>query len=305
MLNKIVLAAKGFCMGAADVVPGVSGGTMAFILGIYSQLLQAIRSFDKTWLQHILHLRWSSICQHPHFGFLIPLMIGIIAAILFFTRIVPLPTLIHTHPEPIYGLFFGLILGSILSLLFTVHPLRTLDGLYLGVGIALGWSIVNLMPVETPDASWFIFLSGMLAISAMLLPGISGSFILLILKKYELILSGIGHFHLMVIIPFGLGAVTGLIIFSRALTWLLNHFYRQTLFTIIGILIGTLWIIWPFQIRHYVMIKDKEKLLHTTPYMPDALSQEVIYAIFMIIIGFKIIMWLSNLQRIHQRKTVA
>jgi len=286
MINKIILAAKGFCMGAADVVPGVSGGTMAFILGIYERLIAAIRSFDVVWLQHVFKLELKPALQRPHFGFLIPLVIGIFCALVFFTRIVPLPILLHTHPEAIYGLFFGLIVGCVVALLPEAKRFDASMLLFLSIGIALGWFIVNLVPTNTPDAPWFIFLSGMLAISAMLLPGISGSFILLILRKYDTILNAIGHFNFMVLIPFGLGALAGLVVFSRFLGWLLDRFYRATLLVIIGVLIGTLWVIWPFQVREY----EKERLISSTPYWPDALTQPVIYALLMMVLGLALVL---------------
>jgi len=297
MLQKIILVFKGFCMGAADVVPGVSGGTMAFILGIYAQLIAAIRSFDLVWLKHLFRLEIKPVFTLPHLGFLIPLMLGIFSAVLFFTRVIPLPKLLHTHPEPIYGLFFGLIVGSIITLLPETKRFDFTAIFFMALGIALGWFIVNLVPMETPEASWFIFLSGAIAISAMLLPGISGSFILLILKKYETILMGISHFNLMVLIPFALGALTGLIFFSRFLSWLLNHFYRQTLLTIIGILIGSLWMIWPFQIRRYEVIHDKERLISATPYFPESWNETVMFALLMMVLGIGLVIiihWLAK-----------
>ncbi len=290
MTQKMILAAKGFCMGAADVVPGVSGGTMAFILGIYEQFIAAIRSFDAVWLQHVFKLEVKPALQRPHFAFLIPLVIGIVCALLFFTRVVPLPTLLHTHPEPIYGLFFGLIVGSVIALLPEAKRFDASALFFVSIGTFFGWFIVNLVPTNTPDATWFIFISGMLSISAMLLPGISGSFILLILRKYDTILNGIGHFNLMVLIPFGLGALTGLVVFSRFIGWLLARFYRATLLVIIGVLIGTLWVIWPFQVRKYELIHNKERLISSTPYWPDALTQPVIYALLMMLLGLALVL---------------
>lgn len=297
MLNKIILAAKGFCMGAADVVPGVSGGTMAFILGIYAQLIAAIRSFDLIWLKHIFQLEFKPAIQRPHFGFLIPLAIGIFGAILFFTRVIPLPKLLHTHPEPIYGLFFGLIVGSVITLLPEAKRFDFTTIFFLSLGTIAGWLIVNLVPVNTPDAFWFIFISGMVAISAMLLPGISGSFILLILRKYDTILNAIGHFNFMVLIPFGLGVLTGLVVFSRFLSWLLARFYRPTLLVIIGVLIGSLWMIWPFQIRKYIVVHNKERLISSTPYWPDTWNESVMYALLMMLIGLGLVLIIHKLAK--------
>ena len=214
-------------MGAADVVPGVSGGTMALIFGIYPRLINAIKSFDTDWIKGIIKLDLDVILHRPHFAFLIPLVIGILAAILFFTRVVPLPVLIRTHPEIIYGLFFGLILGSVLVLMKVTKSWSFKEIRFVIAGIAIGHLIFNMVPVETPDASWFIFLSGAVAISAMILPGISGSFILLMLKKYAYIFNAIGYFNFAVIIPFTLGMIMGLVLFSRVLSWLLKKWYQE------------------------------------------------------------------------------
>lgn len=289
MKDKLILTAKGCCMGAADVVPGVSGGTMAFILGIYAQLLSAIRSFDVVWLQHIFKREFKPALQRPHFSFLIPLFIGIFCALLFFTRVIPLPVYLHTHPELIYGLFFGLIVGSIITLLPEVKRLDKSAVFFLSMGITLGFLVVNLVPVKTPDHSLFIFFSGLLAISAMLLPGISGSFILLILRKYDTILNAIGHFQWTILIPFILGCFTGLIVFSRLISWLLTRFYRATMLIIIGILIGSLWVIWPFQVREYITIHHKERLISSTPIWPSALDDQAIYTLLMMLIGLGLV----------------
>lgn len=293
--DKLSLALKGFAMGAADVVPGVSGGTMALILGIYERWLAAIRSFDAQWLRYVLRLDIGNSLRHPHFGVLIPVVLGIFLALLFFTRIVPLPTLLHTHPEPVYGLFFGLIVGSIVHLVREAGRFNASALLYLGAGTALGLFIVNLVPLNTPDAAWFIFLSGFIAISAMLLPGISGSFILLILRKYDTVFSAIGRFDFMVIIPFGLGVVAGVVVFSRVLGWLLAHYYRQALLTIVGILLGSLWVIWPFQEREYITVREKQRLIASTPQWPDALSSDVVWGCGMMLLGLVLVLGLNTL----------
>ena len=255
-------------MGAADVVPGVSGGTMALILGIYKRLLEAVRSFDTTLLRLIALRRFRDAAEHVDILFLLPLGAGILGAILFFTRVVSLPNLLREHPEQIYGLFFGLIVGSIVVLLRTLRPMRWRDFGCLVLGTFLGLAIVNVVPFETPVDAWFIFLSGALAICAMILPGISGSFILLLLRKYEHVLDAVGHFDFAVILPFALGAVCGLMVFSRLLVWLLKHYYRVTLTTIIGMLVGSLWLLWPFQARSYELVRGKQQLVHSTPVWP-------------------------------------
>lgn len=288
--NAPLYALKGFCMGSADIIPGVSGGTMALILGIYERLLGAIRSFDRIWLTKLMRFQITAALARNDLLFLVPLGFGILSALLFFTRVVPLPTLIHTHPELIYGLFFGLILASIVILMKEVDRYGVKEVLTTLVGIVLGLAIVNLVPVETPTAAWFIFLCGFIAISAMLLPGISGSFILLILGKYAYIIEALGGFNLVVILAFGLGALSGMVVFSRTIVWLLKHYHQSTLLVIKGILIGSLWVIWPFQDRLYETVRGKEKLVGATPLWPEALDGTVISSLAFMLAGFVLVM---------------
>jgi len=293
----LVHALKGFCMGSADIVPGVSGGTMALILGIYERLLNAIRSFDRAWLDDLLNLRFRRALERNDLVFLLPLLLGIVGALLFFTRVVPLPTLIVTEPELVYGLFFGLIAASIVILMGEVDRYGPREVVIAVAGAIIGFVIVNLVPVTTPDALWFIFLCGFVAISAMLLPGISGSFILLILGKYAYIIDALGNFDLPVIITFGVGMATGLIVFSRAVTWLLRHYHQSTLLLIKGILIGSLWLIWPFQDRTYAIVRGKEKLVGSSPMWPDAVDGTVVASLAWLAAGFVMVMGIHYLAR--------
>lgn len=300
-MQWLLHATKGFAMGAADVVPGVSGGTMALVLGIYQRWIDAIRAFDKVWLNQLLKGQFQQSFQHIDLFFLMPLLLGIASALLFFTRILPLPSLLHTHPEPIYGLFFGLILASIVLLIQQsgLSGWRCLGWIILGT--VLGFFIVTRVPMNTPDSAVFIFFCGFIAISAMLLPGISGSFILLILHKYDTILGAIGRLDFLVLLPFAFGALAGLIVFSRFLSWLLARFHKASLLVITGILAGSLWVIWPFQQRDYVLLHGKQKLLSSTPLLPESwLQTEVLQALMMAIIGFVGVLWLHRLA--HQQQ---
>ena len=293
--SRLKLVAKGFCVGSADVVPGVSGGTMAFILGIYPQLINAIKSFDSEWLRMIMSFNLKGIIYRPHFGFLIPLGIGAVTALLFFTRVVSLPTLIRTQPEIIYGLFFGLVLGSIV-LLCRHLGLRLLlrRTVFLIMGILFGGFVVTMVPASTPDDTWFIFLCGAVAISAMILPGISGSFILLMLKKYAYIFNAIGHFEFSIILPFVLGIITGVVFFSRLLSYLLKTFYQQTILFITGLLIASLYVIWPYQTRLYELVRNKERLVSSVPYLPEAFNNQVFCSTIMMVVGLALVIILDR-----------
>jgi putative membrane protein len=220
---------------------------------------------------------------------------GIGLALLFFTRIVPLPRLIITDPEPVYGLFFGLILASIVILVGEVRKYGAVEIALTLAGVLAGLAVVNLVPVETPTAPWFIYLCGFVAISAMLLPGISGSFILLILGKYAFIIDAIGHFDVLVMLAFALGALTGLVVFSRTIVWLLERFHQGTLLVIKGILIGSLWMIWPFQERVYQVIGDREKMVGARPVWPEALTGSVVLSLSLALAGFVAVILIHRL----------
>ena len=292
--DNLILVAKGFCMGAADVVPGVSGGTMAFILGIYTRFIDAIKSFDTMWIQDCVSLRWRPALARPHFAFLLPLLIGIVSAVLFFTRVVPLPRFLITHPENVYGLFFGLIGASIVVLLREFERLGIRDLVVLGLGLGIGAVVVTAIPAETPETWWFVMLSGALAICAMVVPGISGSFVLLLLGKYSYVLNAIGHFQLPVIAAFASGAALGLFFFTRLLSWILHHYKRQSVMGIIGILIASLWVIWPFQARSYIEVRGKLKMIESTPLLPDW-SPASLSASAFVVAGFALVLGLQRL----------
>ena len=277
--------AQGFCMGTADVVPGVSGGTVAYILGIYAELLDAIKSFDARWLGMLGRLDMRAAIAYPHFAFLVPLAIGIVLALLIFTRIIPIPRFLTTHPELIYGLFFGLIFGSIITLHRQVQLGTPRQYAAIIAGAVCGWLLMNAVPQTTPDTPLFVFLSGALAITAMILPGVSGSFILLILGKYAYVFDGIGRFDFAVLLPFGCGMVCGLIVFSRVLSWLLNRWRNGAMLFINGVLVASLWIIWPFQRREFVEVHGKAKMVGSSPIVPAELDFTVLCSLALALAG--------------------
>ncbi|MCW9708650.1 DUF368 domain-containing protein [Aliifodinibius sp. 1BSP15-2V2] len=259
---------KGFLMGSADIVPGVSGGTMALIVGIYARLINAIRSFDFSFIKRLITFKWSAALRGVEWKFMLLLLSGMACAVFFFTRIVPLQIYMFTDPELIYGLFFGLIVGSIVILAKAIEGFNWAHGLMIIIGTLIGFWLVTLVPTATSESPLFIFFSGSIAICAMILPGISGSYILLILRKYDFVLSEIGKLgtpntvsSLMTLIPFGLGAVVGLALFSRVLSWLLNRYEAKTLALLIGFLIGSLYVIWPYQDRTYAEIVSKQDVV--------------------------------------------
>lgn len=278
------LIIKGFLMGSADIVPGVSGGTLALITGIYQRLIYAIKSVDMSTLKYTLKLRFDVVFENFHWKFLLLLFTGIFSAIVFFTRVVPLQVYMFTHPEIVYGLFFGLILGSVFLLYGEVESsFRNWKGFFpLLAGTAVGFWVVTLVPADTPETFLFVFLSGSIAICAMILPGISGSYILLIFRKYDYILSQLGEIGsdqtvtaLLNLLPFVLGALVGIMLFSRLLSWLLDRYYSVTLLVLIGFLIGSLYVIWPYQEREYAeSVRSTETVPADNPMVTELLSRD-------------------------------
>ena len=299
MRDAALSFARGFCIGAADVVPGVSGGTMAFILGIYRRLIDAIRAFDTALVRLLLARRFRPAAGHVDLALLAPLALGIFAAVLFFTRVVPLPRLIVTHPELVYGLFFGLIVASIVVLLRTLGGIRPVEWAVSVGGAAAGLAIAGLVPASTPDTPWFIAVSGALAVCAMLLPGVSGAFVLLLLRKYAEVFDGIGHLDPGIIVPFGIGAVAGLMAFSRLLAWLLREWYRVTLLAICGLLIGSLRVVWPFQERDFEMVRGERRLISSDPVWPSAADDTTLGAFALMAVGLALV---AALHRFAQRR---
>lgn len=276
---------RGMCVGAADLVPGVSGGTMALILGIYKRLIGAIAHVDKEALNLLMRGQFLAAARHIDLMFVLPLGIGVILSLIIFSRIVPLSLLVAEFPEITFGFFFGLIAASIVGLISHVDIRGPGSWAWIALGICFGLFAAILVPVKTPDAAWFIFLCGMVAVAAMLVPGISGSFVLLILGKYTDAIDALGRLDLGFLLPLGAGVVVGAITFSRAISWLLDRFYQRTLLTVIGVLVGSLLAVWPFKDREYEVIGEKARLIAAHPYVPMNVDLTVALGIAAIFAG--------------------
>ena len=244
-----LLALKGFCMGAADVVPGVSGGTIAFITGIYDDLLAAIRSFDPAALGRLARLDLPGALARVHLRFLAALLLGLALAVLSVARL--MHWLLTVHPVPTWSLFFGLIAASIWVVGRRVGRWSPGAWFWAGLGAAGSWLLVGLIPVTTPEALWFVFLSGALAICAMILPGISGSYILLLIGKYEFVMAALrapfDGGNLLILAVFLSGAGLGIATFSRLLGWLLARFHRPMMALLTGFMAGAMRKVWPWK----------------------------------------------------------
>jgi len=245
VLDRLILWLKGMAMGAADVVPGVSGGTIAFISGIYDELLDSLRRLTPAalllWYREGLVRFW----QHINGTFLLVLFGGVLFSIFSLANLVNY-ALIH-HPILVWGFFFGLIVASILYIGRQL-PLRSPGvwvALAVGTLIALGISVGK--PVQLPDYWWIMFFAGSIAICAMILPGVSGSFLMLLMGVYPVFLQAVSTLNWVILLSFFAGCVTGLLLFSHLLSWLLHHYRPQTLAVLTGFLVGSLNIVWPWK----------------------------------------------------------
>ena len=234
----------GLAMGAADVVPGVSGGSMAFILGIYATLLEAISGFDLGLLRLLGRGSWAAAAARVRLGFLLPLLAGVAASVLLLVR--PITWLYEDHPVFLFAFFFGLIVGSIVLIARQAHW-GTSGLVAMAIGAAAALVFVTRVPVTMPHDPFTVFWSGAVAIMAMILPGISGSFLLLILGQYQHVMEAVKGLDLPTLLPFALGCVVGLLSFVRLLRWLLQRWHGQTVALLVGVMAGSLWKIWPFR----------------------------------------------------------
>ena len=291
----LILTAKGFCMGTSDVVPGVSGGTMAFILGIYEELIDAIRSFDLKSIQLLLTLRLRDLLDRISWKFLLALGIGILTAI--FTLARTLSWLLHNRPVLIWSFFLGLILASAFSVSRRVERWRLSTWLGLSGGMVGTYILVGLVPVSTPDGSWFLFLSGAIAICAMILPGISGAFILVLLGKYQFVLEAVNNRDFLVLATVAAGAVVGIAAFSRLLGWLLRNHHDLMVAVLTGLMLGSLRKVWPWKetVESLVASHGKVVAIVQANVLPTQWSVDVLSALSLTALGFLAVFFLDRM----------
>lgn len=237
---------KGVAMGAADIVPGVSGGSIAFITGIYGELLDSINSFNAENLKLLLKLRFLDFYKAVNGRFLLSLLLGIMTSIFSMSSLITY--LMSDHPIPLWSFFCGLILVSAFLILKDITRWNMGVILALLAGTLMAYFITELPPTSSPDALWFTFVSGAIAICAMILPGISGSFILLILGKYEQILQAVTNRDILTLAVFAIGCIVGILSFSRVVSWLLKKYHSLTVGLLAGFMLGSMNELWPWKI---------------------------------------------------------
>ena len=291
--QTLSLFVKGFCMGASDVVPGVSGGTMALILGIYEDLISAVKAIDSAFVRNILQGRFRQALMAVPLDFLIPLGLGILTAI--FTLARGLSWLLENQPVAIWSFFFGLVLASAVIVGQRIQHWSLTLFLILLVFTVGAYLLVGLVPVHTPETLPFIFLCGAIAICAMILTGISGSFILVLLGKYHYILNAVGRFDLIVLTVFGAGTVAGITLFVRLLNWLLKHHHELTMAALTGLMIGSLRKIWPWKAVRNLAPTDLDRTQDLVNILPQQISAELFIAIGLALLGGMMVLLLQRL----------
>lgn len=310
-LNLTLVSLKGIAMGAADVVPGVSGGTIAFISGIYEELIESIHKLDfgffKTWKKEGFLPAW----HHYNLSFLLALVLGVLISILSLSKLITY--LLQNHPVLVWAFFFGLVVASIIFVGKQITKWNPAIVVALLIGAAVAFWITLARPVMSPDSTWFLFFAGFVAIIAMILPGISGAFILLLMGAYTSVIgtvsslsdgiadgnwSSVGNAALKLGV-FALGAITGLKVFSRALNYMFKHYKNLTLAVLTGFMVGALNKIWPwkevleFRTNHSgEQVPLIEKSILPGDYAGDP---QLLWGIVLMLIGFLTIFLLEKL----------
>lgn len=292
MKNYFFLVLKGIAMGAANVIPGVSGGTIALITGIFERLIDALKSLNLTALRLLFSFRIKEFAKHVDLYFLVAVFGGIVIAIVSVARLFDY---LYTHyPVYIWSYFFGLVLASVYFVGKTITSWKTdvIISLLAGIAVAVVISVLN--PARENSGMFYLAICGVVAICSMILPGISGSFVLILMGNYQLVMiDAVNNRDLGILLPVGVGAVVGLIAFSHLLSWVFKRFHNQTISLLTGFILGSVSILWPWQRMIYlsdaagelILKKGEPIVMKYERYFPDSLNTEVIVALIIAFAG--------------------
>lgn len=299
-MKNVLLFFKGMAMGAADLVPGVSGGTIAFITGIYEELIATIKSFNLKAIKILFKNGIRAFWSHINGTFLLFLLLGIATSIISLAKLISY--LLTHHEKWVFAFFFGLVLASFFYLLKQVKKWNVLTVVSLVVATVFSFWITLLEPGSGADNLTYIFISGAIAICAMILPGISGSFILLLLGSYELVLNAVKSFDLTKIAVFAVGCVVGLLSFSHVLNYLFKHYKNVIMAVLTGFLLGALNKLWPWKevVSTRLNSKGQEVPLMQNNILPDQIS-EVWPAVGLALIGFVLILMMEKMDKTNKK----
>ena len=292
MKNYFLLFLKGIGMGAANVIPGVSGGTIAFITNIYEDLIHSLKSFDLIAIQYLLKFKIKSFAEHVNLTFLIVLFSGIIISIISLGKL--LSFLFDQYPVLVWAFFFGLIIASVYYVGKTISDWNGPTILSMIIGTMVALAITYMNPANSDDSILYLIICGIVAMASMLLPGLSGSFVLILMGNYQLIfLEAVPELNIRILAPVVLGSIIGFVILSRIISFLLEKFRNQTIGLLTGFILGSLLIIWPWKDEVYLTDKSGEAILRKGEMivegykwnLPDLYSGQTWLAILFMIIG--------------------
>jgi putative membrane protein len=294
MKHYFILFIKGMSMGIANVIPGVSGGTIALITGIYEDLINSLKSFDTKSLKLITSIDILGFIKHTNLYFLLAVFGGSIVSVFSIASLFKY-LFIH-YPILIWAFFFGLIIASIYFVGKRISKWNTTTIFSLAIGTLVAISLSFMTPASENDNLFFVFICGIIGISGMMLPGLSGSFILILMGNYELLMvTAITELNILLLSVFFLGSAFGLMSFSHILSWVFKHYKNQTLALLTGFILGSLSIIWPWkEVAESIIIKGKEKIIAYNWYFPNELNTETILAILLILVGILSVYALEN-----------
>ena len=289
---------KGIAMGTANVIPGVSGGTIALITGIFERLINAIKSFDLKAFRLLSKGRIKELARHTDLIFLLSVMLGVLTAVVTLARLFDF--LFSHYPVYIWSYFFGLVLASVYFVGKTIQKwsIPVIITFVIGTGLALFISFLN--PATENDHVLYLMICGVVAVCSMILPGLSGSFVLFIMGNYKLLaIDAINERDIRLLVPFAIGAALGLLAFSHFLSWLLKKFKDETISLLTGFILGSVSILWPWQKEvflldqagHEVLKRGEPVIVAYDRYLPDSLTSENIIALVIILMGIASI-WL-------------
>tara|TARA_B100000959_G_scaffold116469_1_gene122581 strand:+ start:763 stop:1668 length:906 start_codon:yes stop_codon:yes gene_type:complete len=290
MQHYFILFLKGMAMGIANVIPGVSGGTIALITKIYEELINSLKSFDIKALKLLISFDFRGFIKYTNLYFLLAILGGSVASVFSIANLFKF--LFANYPILIWAFFFGLILASVYYVGKRVKRWNLPNIIALTIGTAMAISLSFITPATENSNLFFVFICGIVGISGMLLPGLSGSFILILLGNYELLMvTAVTELNYLLLTVFLVGSVFGLLSFSHALAWVLKHYKDATLALLTGFILGSLNIIWPWKkIAESMIIDGKEKVLEYHWYFPNITEKETLIAFTLIVFGI-VVVW--------------
>ena len=294
MKNHFFLFLKGMAMGVANVIPGVSGGTIALITEIYEDLINSLKSIDIYALKLVLKFKFKEFVEYTNFYFLLAIFSGSIVSVFSIASL--FKYLFEYYPIYIWAFFFGLILASIYFVGKRITKWTLWNIVILIFGAAVAFSISFISPTSQNENLFYVFICGIIGISGMMLPGLSGSFILILMGNYELLMvNAITDLNILLLSVFLLGSIFGLISFSRVLSWVFKYYKNATLALLTGFIFGSLNIIWPWkkELKHMI-VNGEKKILSYEKYFPNQFDSETIIAFTLLFLGFLIVCWMER-----------